>query len=399
LRRAADGGHPAALARCALALLDGPSPDRRAALAYLARLAAVGGREHSVALFRYGMLLLDGAAGDERRAEGIPFVRDAARAGDVGARVRYAEALRARRDRAAAFYFARAAAAGDELGRCRFAECLLKGDGVPRNAERAVAILRECTAPEAAFRLGIALWKGDGVEKDREEAIVQMRAAATAGVARAQFRLAKFTGDVEKLRAAAFAGLKKAVTLLATMDTDFLRLAVEIGDDTAEIGTRIAEGRGIAKDLVEAERFLERAKSPGKATAVLATARALMGKGGEVDAAGLATRGVELFVSDRPGEAGALLERAADMGDPAGMNNWAVLLALRKNGAAARGWLERAVAAGSPTAMDNLAYALENGIGGPVDVERAAELYAMPPRLGLRAPELSLRAVAEREAL
>ena len=86
-----------------------------------------------------------------------------------------------------------AAAQGNPKAETHLGEMLLRGDGVPQDETRAVALLEKAARAgqsAAAFRIGMLLSHGDnGVARDHVRALAYFQAAAAGGEAEAFFNL------------------------------------------------------------------------------------------------------------------------------------------------------------------------------------------------------------------
>ena len=86
-----------------------------------------------------------------------------------------------------------AAAKGNPKAETQLGEMLLRGDGVPQNEARAVALLEKAARTgqsAAAFRIGMLLSQGEhGVARDSVRALAYFQASAAGGEAEAFFNL------------------------------------------------------------------------------------------------------------------------------------------------------------------------------------------------------------------
>jgi localization factor PodJL len=166
---------------------------------------------------------------------------------------------------------------------------------------------------------------------------------ATAGKAEA------IAGRIERVDT--IAGLKEIQT---APELSGLRQAALAGEPGAvyELGSRIADGRGIARDLPLAARLLEKAAEFGSAQA-------------QYRLAGLYEKG--MGVTRDGAQARKWYERAAEQGNAKAMHNLAVLLAEGSNGkpdyAVAVEWFKRAAEYGIRDSQYNLAILLARGLG------------------------------------
>jgi localization factor PodJL len=139
------------------------------------------------------------------------------------------------------------------------------------------------------------------------------------------------------------------------------RLAVE-GDPAAqyEMGARLAEGRGAARDAKAAARWFEKAAETGLAPA-------------QYRLASMYEKGVG--VERDYGRARVWYERAAESGNARAMHNFAVLLAEGGDGkpdyAAAADWFRRAAEYGVRDSQFNLAILYARGLGVSRDLAQA----------------------------
>ena len=86
-----------------------------------------------------------------------------------------------------------AVAKGNPKAETQFGEMLLRGDGIPKEEARGVALLEKAARAgnsAAAFRIGMLLTKGEaGVAKDPGRALAYFRAAAAGGEAEAFYNI------------------------------------------------------------------------------------------------------------------------------------------------------------------------------------------------------------------
>ncbi len=157
------------------------------------------------------------------------------------------------------------------------------------------------------------------------------------------------TSRIERVET--IAGLKEMQT---APELSGLRQAALAGDPNAvyELGARIADGRGLTRDVGLAARLLERAAEHGSAPA-------------QYRLAGLYEKG--MGVTRDPAQARKWYERAAEQGNAKAMHNLAVLLAEGSNGkpdyAVAVEWFRRGAEHGIRDSQYNLAILLARGLG------------------------------------
>ncbi|MBO5327973.1 MAG: sel1 repeat family protein, partial [Clostridia bacterium] len=101
----------------------------------------------------------------------------------------------------AAKWFDKAAFNGFEIGKYNYAICLLKGDGVPRDVDRAMRLIKESSDAgynKAQHAMGIAYYKGEnGFTKDVYTAFDYFKLAADNGNLKAQYLIGNMYLDGE----------------------------------------------------------------------------------------------------------------------------------------------------------------------------------------------------------
>lgn len=137
---------------------------------------------------------------------------------------------------------------------------LMDGDGIARDAARAVELVRphaDAGHAEAQFVLGLAYGSGQGIAKDRPTAIGWYRRAAAQGQADAQFLLgmALLRGD----------GAEQDVD----QATDWFAKSAQAGNAGAQYQLAIAyaRGQGVERDVTVSTQWFERAAEQGHAEA------------------------------------------------------------------------------------------------------------------------------------
>ncbi|MDJ1157981.1 hypothetical protein QNA08_07010 [Chelatococcus sp. SYSU_G07232] len=161
--------------------------------------------------------------------------------------------------------------------------------------------------------------------------------------------------------------------LPANVGSAGLRRAVLAGDPAAvyELASRLAEGRGMPRDLALAAKLFEKAAAHGLAPAQYRIASQYE-KG--------------LGVARDPRMARDWYERAAQAGNIKAMHNLAVLLAEGVNGkpdyAAAIGWFRKAAEHGVRDSQYNLAILLARGLGTQQNLVESHMWFALVAALG-----------------
>ena len=155
--------------------------------------------------------------------------------------------------------------------------------------------------------------------------------------------------------------------------SDKLRAAASAGDPAAafEIGTRFAEGRGVAPDLVVAAKWYQRAAGDG-----LAVAQYRLGS--------LYERGQG--VDRNPAKAVEWYQRAADQGNVGAMHNLAVLMSEGVDGppdhAKALEWFLAAGSYGVKDSQYNLGVIYARGLGPAQDLLESYKWFAVAAAQG-----------------
>jgi uncharacterized protein len=288
---------------------------------------------------------------DFERAE--YWCRKAAAAGSEEAKALLAFVLTAgpeeRRDlAAAAILYREAAAAGGSSGQLGSAMTLLR-DGTPESAVQAAKLLRSAAADGAAVAhhlLGVLAESGLTGSVDFPAAAASYKEAAVLGLAAAQVRygFALLHGR----------GVERDVFNAET----WLRRAALAGDAQAAavVGYLYARDGDLPANYAEAAMWLRRAAEAGHVGAARTLGRMLM----------LGT-GIAKDVS----EAARWLHLAAGNGDATARADLILLTLTRQVGEDMRqvvaGWLREAAAAGDPGAQFDLALCLAQGIGAEQD--------------------------------
>jgi len=219
------------------------------------------------------------------------------------------------------------AQAGDAAAQTLIAEIYDKGRGIPRDGKEAAAwyeLAARAGNHQAQFAYAVKLLDGRDIRIDRRAARELMEKAALAGLPAASFNYAQMlVGDNA-------AGIVEALP--------FYRRAAEAGvaDAAYAMAQFHAEGIGVAKDDVEARRWL-----------------------GEAARAGFDTAQVELGIWLANGRGGEKDEKAA------------------------YGWMERAARGGNAIAQNRLAKMLVLGIGTEPDPAQAAAWHMLARKAGL----------------
>jgi len=152
-----------------------------------------------------------------------------------------------------------------------------------------------------------------------------------------------------------------------------LRLAAANGDPSAafEVGSRLAEGRGVPQDFEQAAIWYRRAAERGFAPA-------------QYRLATLLERG--LGVTSDLAQARAWYVRAAEQGHVKAMHNVAVLSIAGERGspdyAGAVDWFTKAAGYGLVDSQYNLGVLYESGLGVPRDLKTAYRWFALAARAG-----------------
>src|SRR6516165_5119214 len=150
------------------------------------------------------------------------------------------------------------------------------------------------------------------------------------------------------------------------------RKAIEKGSTAAmvELGTLLASGSGVAKDVSEAHALFARAAAAGNPRGVTDLATLSDNGGPPTD----------------PAETRALLAKAAETNSAEAQFQLGVMMANGvggpKNDVAARTMFEKAAAQGHPDALDWMGNFAESGRGGPEDKDAAKGFYEKAAGLG-----------------
>jgi|GEM_PF-3074001 len=165
-------------------------------------------------------------------------------------------AFEARNYKAAAAEWAAAADAGDARAQVSLAQMYERGQGVPEDPLKAVALYRKAAEQgfaNAQFSLGVIYDQGRGVRRNLREAAKWYRRAAEQGVATAQFNL----GVLLELGQGLPQNFEEA--------RGWYELAADQGDADARnnLGALYQFGRGVEKNLLEAHKWFNLAAAAG----------------------------------------------------------------------------------------------------------------------------------------
>ena len=331
-----------------------------------------------------GVLLLSAAAGAGDEADARDSLRDAARSGDVAAQLRLADEFffgrngRLQNPTLAAFWFRRAAEAGNAAGAYNLAVCLEHGWGVERDLIDAFRFYSQAASEEPEARLRRALLLYHGIPDATEEASGAKRPGIPADREGALRELGELHESGHPVAGRELAALIfHDPELLKTREAELrplLERAVAAGDPEAMtlLGEFWRRGVGGPGDAAQARVWWERAATAGAPEAMMFLAGALeFGQGGAADPA----RAYELVRKAAEEEAfPAALVRLGDYyleGD-----------FVKHDPAAAVGCFEKALAAGYFPAATRLGDCRLRGIGGEADPRAAAEYYGRAARGG-----------------
>jgi uncharacterized protein len=240
-------------------------------------------------------------------------------------------------DRDALRLIQRAAEAGSAEGNHRLGLIYAQGlAGVPRNEARALELFQKAAATghtRAQINLAILYLRGQGVPRDLVQARAWLEKAATSGDPQALYALGRALSDSE--------GQAVADPYRAA---DLFRRAAEKGHVLAGLryGLALAEGNGVKRDPVAAQRLLMQAHQSGIPEAALA-------------------------LGDLAARTPASRDKAA--------NEQVVKSALS--------WYEMAAHGGVPSAQFKLANSYFAGVGMPRDPVQAQQWYSRAALQGL----------------
>jgi TPR repeat protein len=275
-----------------------------------------------------------------------------------------------------------------------------KGEGVPRDEVKAVALYRQAAEagnPYGMKNLGVMYTNGRGVRRDDAQALVWYRRAIDAGNTDAMVNLGWMFENgrgvardaqnaVAWYRRAADSGNAMGMKNLGVMYENGLgvgksyqtaaswyRRAAEAGNAAGmkNLGAMYANGRGVDRDDEAAVEWYRRAAQAGDAE-------------GMVNLGWMAEKGRGIAQDD--GKAAEWYQRAAEAGNATGMKNIGVMYAngrgVERDYAKAIAWYRRAVENGNTDAMVNLGWMLENGHGVARDERKAAAWYRRAAEAG-----------------
>ena len=227
------------------------------------RQAAMNG--DPTAAYEIGLRFAEGTGVAVNYGEAAKWYDRAARAGVVPAIFQlgtlYENGLGvAQNDAEAARWYGRAAELGDAGGQNNLGRMYASGRGVARNDAQAVVWYRKAAErgyAVAQYNLGIAYRDGLGLARDDAQAIVWLRKAADQGDADAQEALRGMEADGR-------ANPNQDQLAAVLRDT---RAAAERGDVRAqsELGVMYQNGRGVARDNVQAVAWYRKAADQGDA--------------------------------------------------------------------------------------------------------------------------------------
>ncbi|KAI8804822.1 hypothetical protein BJ742DRAFT_822577 [Cladochytrium replicatum] len=314
----------------------------------------------------------------------------------------YEEGLGVERDEAkAAQWYTLSAEQGYPWAQCNLGFCYQNGIGVPKNEELGSYWYQMAAVQghsRAQHNLGHAYQYGIGVPKDETFAVEWYRQSSSAGNAFAmhslgycyQYGIGTAIDEpmaVEMYRRSAELGHAPAQLSLGCcyrsgVGTEpdlvqafkYVRLAAVAGNDLAQntLGHFYEEGVGVAKNVMRAEKWYRAAAEQGNVWA-LTNLAVLYGEGGSSTAG---SEDEDRGVARRRDEAMAMLTEAAGRGSlEAQVRIGEMLVREGREFERAVVHFEAAASGGSIDATFQLARCHELGIGTPVNLARALELY------------------------
>ena len=152
------------------------------------------------------------------------------------------------------------AEAGDAVAQYNLGEMYYEGEGVPKDAAKALEWYQKAAAQglaKAQYNLGEMYYEGEGVPRDAAKAVGWLQKAAAQGNANAQYSLGMFyyTGE----------GVPKD----AAKAVEWLQMAAAQGDVYAQhnLGVMYYEGEGVPNDVAKAVEWYQKAAAQGHAKA------------------------------------------------------------------------------------------------------------------------------------
>lgn len=302
------------------------------------------------AKYIYATFLIHGYGGPQDVQKGLAYMKQAAESGDTHAqwwlgRSQLSGGLMERNEVAGFQYFKKAADYGHREAHFWLGRCYEFGIGVQADMKQAIDWYRKGTLVsdyECAFKYGMALVWGLGVEKNLEEALKYLSSSPIVAAPYHKICDALLNGEIGQ-----------------SDDVWQLKMAADMGDISAqcEYGIRALYGKGMGVNLDDAGQYLKLAADQGDWKAQLEYSH-------------------WLFWMNRLPESDEYCRKAADAGYDNAQTEKA--MTYRYEGIdpeLAVKYLERYAQAGNSEAMYCYATALRNGMGTPLDMNKARLIY------------------------
>ncbi|MFZ5896275.1 MAG: tetratricopeptide repeat protein [Myxococcota bacterium] len=340
------------------------------------------------------------------------WLRQSANAGYAPAQRALARLLAPKDAAGAVEWFRKAAAQADADAEFDLGLHVERGNGTVKSDSIAAQHFERAAQlglPAAERRLGKAYLEGRGVKKDPTEGLRWLARANDHGDDAAALELSRVYQQ------------GKHVPQNQALSLELCTRAAQHGlaDAQSELGLRYSEGTGVARDLVAARRWFEKAAAQDNGPALYLLALSYDGEGPDEDpkrALELYQRAAEHGISAAESNIGVLYagtklgqdlaaalkwyRRAAEHGNATAQHNlgWMYVNGegTEKNPAQAFAWFSRAAESGSPRGMTDVGYCYENGIGVGKDLARAREWYERSAQQGDVMAQIDLGSLYER---
>ncbi len=258
-----------------------------------------------------------------------------------------------------------AAAKGDARAQLRLAQRYARGDGVPLDIAKGLALLEKAAAsgyPAAQVQLGQAYYNGEGVAADKAKAAEWFKKGADGGSADGQRYMAFISQRGEGVPRAPDAAIA------------WLNKAVAQGDAraTAMLAQMYYEPVGVTRDVPKAIALYQKAAAQNNSDAEYALAIAALRGDGLAKSDGIYRYWAVKAAED--GSASAQLALGFDSLN--GLNG------VTKNPTAAINWMQKAADQGLPGARGALGYIYLTGRGAPKDTPRGLALLTSAAQAG-----------------
>ena len=306
--------------------------------------------------------------------EGVRLIKATADEGFAAAQVAYGVCLQrgsgliTKNETAAYKYYREAARNHHVEGLIRAAACLIEGRGVKVDMSKGADYLKEAAHmgnPHAQFEYAVCLEEGKGSLADLSEAKRYFQMAADQGLEKA----VKKCKEIEEKGDISYGNWTERATRLEG------RASMNNPAECLEYGKCFLEGRGVRRDLEQANRWLQMAADNAHDTTIQGQAQYLLAMANlELGQSGMETTGKYFRMS-------------ANNGSPEGQYMFGVFsyqgIVSAQNQEEGAKFFERAAQKNHPMAQYNFGLCLLRGTGVAHNAERAAQYFKMAADQGI----------------